>query len=125
MVNLKEASGMILAYLGDAVWELFVRRYVILKGFNNNKSNKVVKTLVNAKIQSRILNEILSDLSEKEREMVKRGKNANIKSFPSSCTVMEYRNATGFEALIGAFYELGELERIENIIKKAEKLIIK
>lgn len=125
MVNLKEASGMILAYLGDAVWELYVRRYAILKGFNNNKANKVVKTLVNAKIQSKILNEILSELSEKEREIVKRGKNANIKSFPNSCTVMEYRNATGFEALIGTFYELGEVERIENIIKKAERLIIK
>ncbi len=122
MVNINETSGVILAYLGDAVWELYVRRYVISKGFNNNKANKLVKEMVNAKVQSRLVKEIYSSFSEKECELFKRAKNSNIKSFPSSCSVMEYREATAFEAMIGVFYETNQLERIEEIVKICENI---
>lgn len=123
MVNIREVGGVVLAYLGDAVWELYVRRHVIEKGFNNHKANKLAKQMVNAKIQSRLIKEIYESFSEKEREIFKRAKNGNIKSFPSSCSVMEYREATAFEAMIGVFYETNQLERIEEIVKICEKII--
>lgn len=123
MVNLKEISGVTLAYLGDAVWELYVRRYMILKGYNNNKCNKLVKEMVNAKIQSRILEIAFPTLTKEEQEIVKRVKNGNIKSFPKSCSVLEYRDATAFEGMIGIFYETGKYNRIEEIIKICEELL--
>lgn len=123
MVNLKEASGLVLAYLGDAVWELNVREYIIEKGYNNNKSNKAAKELVNAKIQSQLFKKMHENLSEEEKEIVRRAKNSNIKSFPKSCSIIEYKEATAFEAMIAIFYTKGEFERIKNTVKMCEELL--
>ena len=120
MVNLKESSGLVLAYLGDAVWELKVREYLISKKYNIHKTNLLAKQMVNAKIQSKILKEIYEGLPQEYKEIVKRAKNSNIKTFPKSCTIMEYKEATAFEALIAIYYQNSELVEIENLIKKIE-----
>ncbi|MBC2856100.1 MAG: ribonuclease III domain-containing protein [Cetobacterium sp.] len=116
-LNLKEANGLVLAYLGDGVWELMVRIYFINKGYGLQKTNKFVKDNVNAKAQSKILKGIMETLDEKYVGIVNRAKNSNIKTFPKSCTVMEYKEATAFEALIGAMYVDGDIEGIESLIK--------
>lgn len=116
-LNLKEANGLVLAYLGDGVWELMVRIYFINKGYGLQKTNKLVKDNVNAKAQSKILKGIMKNLDEKYVGIVNRAKNSNIKTFPKSCTVMEYKEATAFEALIGAMYVDGDIEGIESLIK--------
>ena len=118
MVNVKESSGIVLAYLGDAVWELRVREYAIEKGYNIHNLNKYVKTMVNAKAQSKLLKEVFENLSEEEQVIVRRAKNSNIKTFPKSCTVMEYKESTAFEALIAFLYTRGMEERIQEFIKK-------
>lgn len=117
-INLKETSGVVLAYLGDSVWELYVREYFILKGYNIRNLNKHVVQSVNAKTQSRILKNILEETDEKYKQLINRSKNGNIKTFPRSCTVMEYREATGFEAYIGALYIDGRIDKIKEIIRK-------
>ncbi|WP_300356203.1 ribonuclease III domain-containing protein [Fusobacterium sp.] len=117
-IDLRETSGVVLAYLGDSVWELYVREYFILKGYNIRNLNKNVVKSVNAKTQSRILRDILDDVDEKYKSVINRSKNGNIKTFPRSCTVMEYREATGFEAYIGALYIDGNIEKIKEIIKE-------
>ncbi len=117
-IDLRETSGVVLAYLGDSVWELYVREYFILKGYNIRNLNKHVVESVNAKTQSRILREILDDVDEKYKPIINRSKNGNIKTFPKSCSVMEYREATGFEAYIGSLYIDGNIEEIKEIIKK-------
>lgn len=117
-IDLRETSGVVLAYLGDSVWELYVREYFILKGYNIRNLNKNVVKSVNAKTQSRILRDILDDVDEKYKSIINRSKNGNIKTFPRSCTVMEYREATGFEAYIGALYIDGNIEKIKEIIKE-------
>lgn len=117
-INLKETSGVVLAYLGDSVWELYVREYFILKGYNIRNLNKHVVQSVNAKTQSRILKNILDETDEKYKQLINRSKNGNIKTFPRSCTVMEYREATGFEAYIGALYIDGRIDKIKEIIRK-------
>lgn len=116
-IDLRETSGVVLAYLGDSVWELYVREYFILKGYNIRNLNKHVVQCVNAKTQSRILKEILDDVDEKYKPLINRSKNGNIKTFPKSCSVAEYREATGFEAYIGALYIDGNIEKIKEIIK--------
>ncbi len=120
MVNVKESSGLVLAYLGDAIWELKVREYAIEKGYNIRNLNKLVKTMVNAKAQSRLLKEIFEDLSENAKMIVKRAKNSNIKTFPKSCTITEYRESTAFEALIAFLYLEGNTEQIQDFIKKCK-----
>lgn len=117
-LNVREANGLVLAYLGDAVWELSIRTYYINKGYNIKNLNKLVKDHVNAQAQSRYLKNIIEDLDEEKLMLVNRSKNSNIKTFPKSCTVMEYKEATAFEALIGALYTEGKLEKINDIIQK-------
>lgn len=117
-VDLRETSGVVLAYLGDAVWELYIRKYWISKGFNLQNLNRRVKECVNAKRQSVLYKEILPLLEEKYQQLGKRAKNGNIKTFPKSCSVMEYKEATAFEALIAAFYTDNREDLIEMVLKK-------
>lgn len=117
-VDLKETSGVVLAYLGDAVWELCIRKYWISKGLNLQNLNKRVKECVNAKRQSVLYKEIVPLLEEKYQMLGNRAKNGNIKTFPKSCSVLEYKEATAFEALIAGFYVDGREDLIELAIKK-------
>ena len=117
-VDLKETSGVVLAYLGDAVWELCIRKYWISNGLNLQNLNKRVKECVNAKKQSVLYKEIVPLLEEKYQMLGNRAKNGNIKTFPKSCSVLEYKEATAFEALIAGFYVDGREDLIELAIKK-------
>ena len=117
-VDLRETSGLVVAYLGDAVWELYVRKYWISKGLNLQNLNRRVKECVNAKRQSVLYKEILPLLEEKYQQLGNRAKNGNIKTFPKSCSVMEYKEATAFEALIAAFYTDKREDLIEMALKK-------
>ena len=117
-VDLRETSGVVLAYLGDAVWGLYVRKYWISKGLNLQNLNRRVKECVNAKRQSVLYKEILPLLEEKYQQLGNRAKNGNIKTFPKSCSVMEYKEATAFEALIAAFYTDNREDLIEMALKK-------
>lgn len=114
-INIKEANGLSLAYLGDAVWEIVVREYFIATGHKVNQLNKLAVNYVNAKGQSRIYRNIIDDMEEEYKAVARRAKNGRIKSFPKSCTIDEYREATAFEALIAALYINGEMERIKKI----------
>ncbi|MGL4357658.1 Mini-ribonuclease 3 [Cetobacterium sp.] len=117
-LNVREANGLVLAYLGDSVWELSIRTYFINKGYNIKNLNRLVKEHVNAQVQSKYLKNIIDDLDEEKLGLVNRAKNSNIKTFPKSCTVMEYKEATAFEALIGALYAEGKFEDIKKIVEK-------
>lgn len=119
-VDLRETSGVVLAYLGDAIWELYIREYWISKGLNLQNLNKRVKECVNAKRQSILYKEIFPLLEEKYQQLGNRAKNGNIKTFPKSCSVMEYKEATAFEALIAGFYT----DKREDLIKMAVKKCI-
>lgn len=117
-IDPKESNGLILAYLGDSVWELMVRTHYINKGYNIKNLNRIVKENVNAKAQSKILKSLIEELDEEKLKIVNRAKNSNIKTFPKSCTIMEYKDATAFEALIGTLYIEGKLDIIRGIIEK-------
>ncbi|WP_314347245.1 ribonuclease III domain-containing protein [Fusobacterium massiliense] len=114
--DIREYSGLELAYIGDAVWEIKMREHYLSFGYSIFKLNKEVKAKVNAKFQSLVYNKIIDSLDAKFQTIGKRAKNSNIKTFPKSCTVMEYKEATALEAIIGAMYLLKKEEDINKII---------
>lgn len=116
-VDLRETNGVVLAYLGDSVWELEIRKYWLRKGLNLRNLNRNVKSCVNAKKQSEIYRLIIDKLDEKYKMLGNRAKNGNIKSFPKSCSIQEYREATAFEAVIAGLYVDGRTDLIEDIVR--------
>lgn len=114
--DIRDYTGLELAFIGDAIWELEIRRYYLQFGYSIPTLNKYVKNKVNARYQSLIYKQIIEELDEKFKVIGKRAKNSNIKTFPKTCTVMEYKEATALEAVVGAMYLLNEEEEIKKII---------
>lgn len=113
----KEYSPLALAYIGDGVYEIFIRTYVINKGNRQvNKMHKASRELVRASSQAKIYYLIEDLLTEEEDAVLKRGRNAKSVSVPKNGDVTEYRHATGLEALIGYLYIEGRIERIKELI---------
>ena len=121
--DIRDYTGLELAFIGDAIWELEIRRYYLQFGYSIPTLNKYVKNKVNARYQSLIYKQIIEELDEKFKVIGKRAKNSNIKTFPKTCTVMEYKEATALEAIVGAMYLLNkeeEIKKIINIVIKGE-----
>lgn len=114
----EEVSPLVLAYIGDAVYELLIRHYLIAQGPDKlNKIHKEAVKYVRADTQAKVLHIIQQTLSIEELEIVRRGRNAKPGSTPKSSTAIEYRHSTGFESLIGYLYITGKKERLREIIK--------
>ncbi len=97
--------GATLAYIGDAAIEILVRRRLIEQGqTNSGKMSKLALSYVKATEQAVAIERILPFLTEKEEEIYRRGRNANGISAPKSASIVEYRKATGMEALFGWLY---------------------
>ena len=121
--DIRDYTGLELAFIGDAIWELEIRKHYLQFGYNISTLNKYVKNKVNARYQSLIYKQIIEELDEEFKVIGKRAKNSNIKTFPKTCTVMEYKEATALEAVVGAMYLLNkeeEIKKIINIVIKGE-----
>ena len=121
--DIRDYTGLELAFIGDAIWELEIRKHYLQFGYNIPTLNKYVKNKVNARYQSLIYKQIIEGLDEEFKTIGKRAKNSNIKTFPKTCTVMEYKEATALEAVVGAMYLLNkeeEIKKIINIVIKGE-----
>lgn len=106
-----------LAYIGDAVYEVAVRQYLLSKpNMRPNHLHRSATGLVSAKAQSRILTGIEPVLTEEERDMVRQGRNAKSGSVPRNADVLEYRHATALECLIGYLYSSGQHDRMIALI---------
>ena len=103
------------AYLGDAVWELFVREKIILLTTNMDRMHKINTSLVRASFQCEILNMLDPYLTEKEQDLVRRGRNLPLNSTKKHNQVL-HRIATGFEVLVG-YLHLNDRERLLYIFK--------
>lgn len=118
-MNILEVNSLVLAYLGDTVYENYVRLYLIKKGYNHVKTLQE-KSLeyVSAKSQSRILKRLISDniFNIKELEIIKRARNAKINTHPKNCDIITYHEATSLEALFGYLKLEENIERIEEIM---------
>lgn len=115
-INPDELSSLVLAYSGDCVYELLVRNYVISKGNRPvNKMNSMTRSFVNAGAQSAMYDIIKDSLTEQEETIYKRGRNAKSHTKAKNQTIVNYRRATGIEALFGYIYLKGEFERLQTL----------
>ena len=115
----KNLSPLTWAYVGDAVFELYIR--------NNLVSNTLLKPhklhvesikYVKASSQAKILDELMEYFTEEEKDIVRRGRNTKNHHLPKNANVAEYSKATAFEALIGYLYLTKQEERLNAILKK-------
>ena len=115
-MNIGELSGAKLAYLGDAVIELLVRRMLLEKGEGDvGAMNREADSYVRATAQSLAMDKILPLLSEEELAIFKRGRNTHAHTVPKSAKMSDYRKATGMEALFAALYLEGKEERLNQL----------
>ena len=118
-MSLLEINVLVLAYLGDTVYENYVRRFLIQKGIGNvNDLQKEAVSYVSATKQAFYLQKMLDSdfLSSEEIDVVKRARNYKTTSHPKSCDIITYKYATGLEALIGYLELDGKRERIDEIM---------
>lgn len=118
-MNPQEINVITLAYLGDSVYEVYIRDYLIHKGIAKVEQLQLEAiNYVSAKSQARILNKLIDNnfLTDNEIEIVKRGRNYNRLSHPKNTDIITYKMATGFETLIGYLYIDNNKERINEII---------
>lgn len=110
-------SPLVLAYMGDCVYELFIRTKVVNDGnMQVNKMHKRSAALVKASAQAELIHLIMELLTEEEVQVYKRGRNAKSVTMAKNATMAEYRTATGFEALIGYLYLSGQEQRMVELI---------
>ncbi len=112
-----EYNGMALAYLGDAIYELKIREYLIKNssGIANDMHKMAIKYTC-AQGQSKFIDSYIENLSEEELTYYKRGRNSGGSHKPKSTSLNEYRKATGFESLIGYLHLIKNEERINEIV---------
>lgn len=120
-MNIKEINVLVLAYLGDTIYEDYIREYLINLGINNvNDLQKNSIKYVSAKGQAKYLKDLMQIefFTEEETDVIKRARNHKNNSHPKNCDIVTYKYATAFEALIGYLKLQNKIERIEEIINK-------
>lgn len=116
MKRYDECSPLVLAYIGDAVFELYVRKSLVDKGNKPvDKLHKAATGYVSAAAQSESFKKIEDKLTEFEMQIYKRGRNAK-STVPKNADMLQYRAATGLEALIGYIYLTGKTSRLDEIM---------
>ena len=118
-MNILEINVLVLAYLGDSIYENYVRKYLVNKGIANvNDLQTESIKYVSAKNQAKYLAVLLSEnfFFEDELSVIKRARNYKSTSHPKNCDILTYKHATGLEALIGYLDLMNNKERIDKIM---------
>lgn len=124
-INAREYSPLALAYIGDTVYDLFIRTKVLEKGNRHvTVMHKEAVSFVKAHSQSVSAYAIEEYLTEDELRVLKWGRNAKSNTTPKNADVTEYRMATGFETLIGYLYLNSDNKRLEFLLEKAYEAVL-
>lgn len=116
--ELNTYSPLVLAYVGDAVYNLYIRTLLVSQG--NAPVHKLHKrsiAFVKAKAQSDTIHKLMEKLTPDEQDIVRRGRNAKSGTIPKNADVTEYKYATGFETLLGYLYIKGDYTRLLELLK--------
>lgn len=120
----KLMSPLQLAYIGDVVYELYVRSFLVeTTDLNVNQLHKNAVKFVKAEAQAEVVKEIMDILTDEEVRIFKRGRNAKSGSVPKNAKLIDYKHATGFESLLGYLYILNRKERIDELFEIAKQFI--
>ncbi|MEA4883562.1 MAG: ribonuclease III domain-containing protein [Clostridia bacterium] len=120
-----EMSPLVLAYVGDAVWELHIRAGLVSSGGVASRVSDLhrrASMVVNADAQSRMVHALFEKLSPEEQDLIRRGRNTRPGHVPKGAGPCEYRYATGFEALIGFMYLTGRTSRLQELLSLATSI---
>lgn len=111
----KQLSPLTLAYVGDGVYELFVREYIVSKGnCPVKKLHSRAVEFVRCEFQAKVLSEILMPIfTQDEMDICLRGRNAHVSHVPKNSSVADYHAATAFECVFGYLYLSGHLDRLQ------------
>jgi len=121
-VDTKQLNGLALAYIGDAVFEIFIRHHLLFRGKKRpHQLQKEATKYVSAKAQASILKELIKQkmFTVEELNIARRGRNAKSGTIPKNTTVRTYRYSTAFEAVIGYLYLQNDESRLDEIVHKA------
>lgn len=120
-VQAKQLSPITLAFVGDAVYSLYVRAKVVTCcDHKPNDLQKITSAEVSAKGQSALLAKIEDRFTEEESEIFHRGRNAKKSTKSKNASVADYNRSTGFEAVLGYLYLTGQYERISRLLEEEE-----
>lgn len=113
-----QMNPLVLAYMGDAVYEVFIRQYVVsLPNHRPHELHRLATRYVSAKAQAKALELLMPLLTEEEADAVRRGRNAKSGSSPKNTDILVYRHSTAFECLLGYLYYSGRHERLEALMR--------
>ena len=116
-VNAYHYSPLALAYMGDSILDLLVKKYFVThSNMQPHKYHVEVSKIVKAVNQADYIDQIMEELSEDELDVYKRGRNTNTHSKAKNATMGQYRKATGLEALYGYLYLKGDMERLQYFV---------
>lgn len=117
----KQLSPITLAFIGDAVYTLFVREKIVFeKDLKGSELNRKTSAVVKATAQAKFIDVIMPFLTEEEIEIYKRARNSKKNTRAKSASVVEYNKSTGFEALVGYLYAIGEIDRLNYLLNLGE-----
>lgn len=118
-VDVRTYSPLVLAYIGDAVYELMIRSKVINHGsMQVNKMHKHSAALVKASAQAQLIKALQEELTEEELAAYKRGRNAKSATMAKHATMIDYRMATGLEALVGWLFLTEQYARLVELVSR-------
>lgn len=114
----KQYSALGLAYIGDGVYDLLIRTLVLDMGNSKVKNfHRITSGIVKAESQARLVESILEELTEEETAIYHHGRNAKSSTSAKNASIVDYRIATGFEALIGYLYLSHQMTRAIELVR--------
>ena len=119
MTDVNLINGIALAFEGDAVYSMYIRRHLIFQGLTKpNQLHREATKYVSAKAQANLISLMLEEgiLTEMEEDIYKRGRNANSHTKAKNTDIVTYRMSTGFEAVMGYLHMTKSIERLEELI---------
>lgn len=122
LLDVKQMKSLALAYMGDGIYEVYVREHLLRKGeVHPQRLHRAAVSFVSAKSQAKVVRIWLAEekLTEEEQAVVRRGRNAKSGSAPKNTDIQTYRYSTAFEALIGYHYLLSNLDRLDELVGQA------
>ena len=121
-IDLNQMSPLVWAYIGDSVYEQYIREYLVTNTkYKPHKLHMEATKYVKAGAQAEILKKLETELTDEELDIVRRTRNTQNHHLPKNASVTEYMYSTAFEGLIGYLYLTGQKERLKELLDKIEK----
>ena len=123
-LDVNQMSPLVWAYIGDSVYEQYIRNYLVTNTkYKPHKLHIEATKFVKAAAQAKILERLENDLTEEEKEIIRRARNTKNHHLPKNSNVQEYMYATAFEGLIGYLHLTKQKERLKEILELSLKYV--